>query len=52
VSYSAANQENEHQARIMRESVERIEWALREVLPGKNDAPPQQVPGRPWRNPA
>lgn len=35
VSYSAATHEDAHQAKITRESVDRIEWALREVLPGK-----------------
>ncbi|HEY3928118.1 MAG TPA: hypothetical protein VGL89_07080 [Candidatus Koribacter sp.] len=34
LSYRAARHGNEKETEMMRESIERIEWALREVLPG------------------
>lgn len=34
LSYGAARHGNEKETEMMRESIERIEWALREVLPG------------------
>ncbi len=34
LSYGAANHGNKKETEMMRDSIERIEWALREVLPG------------------
>src|SRR5581483_56998 len=34
LSYGAARHGNEKETAMMRDSIERIEWALREVLPG------------------
>lgn len=34
LSYGTARHANEKETEMMRESIERIEWALREVLPG------------------
>jgi hypothetical protein len=38
VLYSAEKQKDEEVEKMLRESMDRIEWALREVLEGKNTA--------------
>ncbi|MGH9567304.1 MAG: hypothetical protein ACRD4I_15090, partial [Candidatus Angelobacter sp.] len=46
ISY-APYTEQEHQIKVIRESVARIQWALCEVLPGETneEQPPAPVPG-------
>ncbi len=50
ISYVAQNQ-NSPETKMMRESIQRIEWALREVLPGyvpkEMTPPPTSVPASP-----
>jgi hypothetical protein len=40
ITYAAATQQNSASVEMIRSSVERIEWALREVLPGHVEVPP------------
>lgn len=45
ITYATATEKSAQSVELIRSSVERIEWALREVLPGDADssfAPPQQ----------
>jgi hypothetical protein len=47
ITYAAATQQNADSVEMIRSSVERIEWALREVLPGHIESPataPNQSP--------
>jgi hypothetical protein len=39
ITYATATQKNTDSMELIRSSVERIEWALREVLPGHVEAP-------------
>jgi hypothetical protein len=39
ITYATATQQNSESMDMIRSSVERIEWALREVLPGHVEAP-------------
>lgn len=39
ITYATATQKNAESVEMIRNSVERIEWALREVLPGHVEAP-------------
>jgi len=39
ITYAAATQANTESVEMIRSSVERIEWALREVLPGQVNSP-------------
>ena len=39
ITYATATQKNTESMELIRSSVERIEWALREVLPGHIEAP-------------
>ena len=47
LTYGTARHENENETEMMRESIQRIEWALREVLPGylpETHIPRESVP--------
>jgi hypothetical protein len=49
ITYATATQKNTDSMELIRSSVERIEWALREVLPGHVEspaAPPEQTEER------
>jgi hypothetical protein len=49
ITYATAAQNNADSMEMIRSSVERIEWALREVLPGHVEVPanpPQMPPGK------
>ena len=39
ITYATATQSNSESMEMIRSSVERIEWALREVLPNEIDGP-------------
>ena len=42
ITYASATQKNTESVELIRSSVERIEWALREVLPGHVESPMPQ----------
>ena len=44
ITYATATQKNSESMEMIRSSVERIEWALREVLPGHVEAPADSPP--------
>ncbi len=43
ISYWVTGEEDQQEVRMLRDSVERIEWALRDVLPQTVDPPLSQV---------
>lgn len=45
LTYGAARHENERETEMMREAIDRIQWALREVLPGY--VPERHIPREP-----
>jgi len=47
ILYSPFLKEEAEQIRIIQEGTRRIEWALREVLPGEEEAPPPAPKSRP-----
>jgi hypothetical protein len=44
ITYAAATENNAESMELIRTSVERVEWALREVLPGHADVPVASAP--------
>ena len=44
ITYAAATENNHESVELIRSSVERIEWALREVLPGHVESPAELPP--------
>jgi len=44
ITYATAVRKDDESVELIRKSVERIEWTLREVLPGQVTPPPQTLP--------